>query len=143
MGVPDISLREMDELVKGSSVPVLVDVWSPTCGPCRAIAPQIDRLAQQNADRLKVVKVNITTNPDIRNRYNLLGVPTILMFDGGKEVDRVVGGYPQKIDAMVQQRMAAQPAWTPPPPPVMGDPASAPSLALPIPPPSAIRRRNG
>jgi thioredoxin 1 len=143
--VIDTDSGRFDEDVLRSSVPVLLDLWSPTCGPCRAIAPHIERLAQKHAGRLKVVKANTAQEPTFRDRFSLLGVPTLIMFAGGKEVDRVVGGYPQKIEAMVEKALASQPEaptepWTPPPPPSL---SGQPSVAAPVLPPidQVVRRR--
>lgn len=110
----DTDAVRFDKDVLHASEPVLVDFWSPTCGPCRAIAPQVEKLAQRHAGRLKVVKANTAQNPALRERFSLMGVPTLIMFVGGEEVDRVVGGYPQKIEAMVTKVLAAGQSTEPP-----------------------------
>lgn len=90
-----------------SSLPVLVDLWAPWCGPCRAVAPIVERLAQDYAGRLKVVKVNVDEAPSISQRYGVMGIPTLLLLRGGREVARQVGAPPepvlrQWVDGMVR-----------------------------------------
>jgi thioredoxin 1 len=74
-----------------SEQPVLVDFWAEWCAPCRAIAPAVERVAEQYAGRAKVVKVNVDENPDTSQRYGVKGIPTLILFSGGKEAERVVG----------------------------------------------------
>jgi thioredoxin 2 len=78
-----------------ASVPVVVDLWAPWCGPCRMVSPAIERLAAANAGHVKVVKVNVDDAPEIGARYGVQGIPTILLLRDGKEVDRVVGAAPE------------------------------------------------
>lgn len=77
--------------VLGSDVPVLVDFWAAWCGPCRAIAPLLERMAPQFAGQAKIVKVDVDDNPQIAARYGIRGIPTLLVFKGGKVVDQIVG----------------------------------------------------
>jgi thioredoxin 1 len=79
------------EVVK-SDKPVLVDFWAPWCGPCRALAPTIDRLAEQYAGKIKVGKLNTDDNQDTAVRYGISGIPQVLIFRGGDQPkERVVG----------------------------------------------------
>jgi thioredoxin 1 len=78
--------------VTTSETPVLVDFWAPWCGPCRALAPTIDRIADQFAGRLKVGKLNTDDNQDMAVKYGISGIPQVLIFKGGDEPqERVVG----------------------------------------------------
>ena len=81
--------------VERSPLPVLVDAWAAWCGPCRMIAPVIDQLAGEMAGRLRVAKLNVDENPATAARFSLQSIPTLLVFRGGREVDRVVGVQPK------------------------------------------------
>ena len=74
-----------------TTVPVLVDLWAPWCGPCRMITPILENLARQRAGRLKVVKVNVDDSPGVAARYQVQGIPTLLLFNDGKLTARQTG----------------------------------------------------
>ncbi len=80
-----------------ASVPVLVDLWAPWCGPCRMVAPVLEAVAAERAGKLKVVKVNVDENPQVQARYAAMSIPTMLLLIDGKEIGRQVGalGKPQ------------------------------------------------
>jgi thioredoxin 1 len=80
-----------DQDVLNSEVPVLVDFWAPWCGPCRAMSPAVDSVADEYAGKLKVGKLNTDDNPGTAMRYQIRGIPTLLLFKGGKVVDQRVG----------------------------------------------------
>jgi thioredoxin 2 len=95
-----------DARVLQSPLPVLVDLWAPWCGPCRTIAPTIEAIARQNAGRLRVVKVNVDENPATAERFGVQGIPTLLVFKAGREIDRIVGALPpsalrRRLDSIV------------------------------------------
>ncbi len=81
--------------VLNSDLPVLVDFWAPWCGPCKAMGPTIDALATEYAGKIRIGKMNTDENPATAMRYQVRGIPTLLLFKGGKVVDQRVGAMPK------------------------------------------------
>jgi thioredoxin 1 len=86
-----LNAEEFDAQIAGSELPVVVDFWAEWCGPCHAIAPSVAKLAQEYGGRAVIGKVNADDYPEILMRYGIMGIPTLIYFKGGQEVDRVVG----------------------------------------------------
>lgn len=78
-------------------LPVIVDFWAPWCGPCRMVAPILDKIAKEYAGKLIVAKVNTDENPDWMTRYGIQGIPTMLFITNGKIAHRQVGALPEKM----------------------------------------------
>ena len=99
---PNASL--FDAATSQSSVPVVVDFWAVWCGPCRMMEPEIDKVAEHTAGKSLVLKVNTDANPELSQRYQIRGIPTIVIFSAGKEVTRASGVQPAaSIERMIGQ----------------------------------------
>ncbi len=84
-----------EETVLKASLPVIVDFWAPWCGPCRMVAPTLDKIANEQAGKLIIAKVNTDENPEWATRFGVQGIPTMLFVSGGKVVHRQVGALPE------------------------------------------------
>ncbi|MCS6843106.1 MAG: thioredoxin [Caldilineales bacterium] len=82
---------DFDEVILKSELPAVVDLWADWCGPCHMIAPSVQQLAEAYQGRAVVAKLNVDENPNVPGRYGIMGIPTLLYFKNGKEVDRQVG----------------------------------------------------
>jgi thioredoxin 2 len=86
-----------EDVAGKSSVPVLVDLWAPWCGPCRMVAPAVEQIARDLAGRIKAVKVNVDESPQIARRYEAMSIPMLLVLDKGQLIDRQVGAVPAPV----------------------------------------------
>jgi thioredoxin 1 len=107
LGVLEVSDATFDQEVLRSEQPVLVDFWAVWCGPCKAISPVVDSLAATYAGKLKVAKVNVDENGATPSRYGVRGIPTLLLFKGGKVADQIVGYVPESVINEKIQRLLA------------------------------------
>ena len=90
-----ITAADFSSVISGSDKPVLVDFWAPWCGPCRALAPVIDQISQEMADRLAVYKCNVDEEPELATQFKIVSIPTLILFKDGKPVHTVVGNMPK------------------------------------------------
>ena len=89
--ITELDSSNFEPIVTQGSVPVVVDFWAPWCGPCKAIAPILEELANELDDAANICKVNIDSNSEIATKYEIRAIPTILIFKGGAVTDTVVG----------------------------------------------------
>ena len=89
--ITTLSDASFDEHVKSSAVPVLVDFWAEWCGPCKMIAPVLEEIATEQAGKLGVAKLNIDDNLDITRRFDVMSIPTLILFKDGVPAARIVG----------------------------------------------------
>ena len=86
-----------EKTVLQSNIPVIVDFWAPWCGPCKMIAPILEKIAKESAGRVIVAKVNTDENPEWASKYGVQGIPTMLFISGGKIVHRQIGAIPEPM----------------------------------------------
>jgi thioredoxin 1 len=95
--VTDITDQDFEEQVIKSTLPVLIDLWAPWCGPCRMVAPVVDKLAEKYEGRFKFYRMNVDENPRTAAKYRIMAIPTLMFFKGGEAVDTVVGAVPERV----------------------------------------------
>lgn len=91
--------QEFESEVKSEKGAVLVDFWASWCGPCKMITPVVDKLAEEYAGKVKVVKVNVDEGGDLAGQMDVMGVPSLIFFQNGEEVKRIVGNRPDELKA--------------------------------------------
>jgi thioredoxin 1 len=84
-----------DEQVKSSEVPVLVDFWAEWCGPCKMISPVLEEIAEEQAGKVRIVKLNIDDNLDVTRRFDVMSIPTLILFKDGEPQVRLIGAKPK------------------------------------------------
>ena len=89
--ITTLSDATFDETIGSADKPVLVDFWAEWCGPCKMIAPVLEELATEQGEKLQIAKLNVDDNPSTAMKYNVMSIPTLLVFKGGEPVKRLVG----------------------------------------------------
>jgi len=95
--VTDVTDQEFEQEIIGSNITALVDMWAPWCGPCRMVAPVVEKLSEDYSGKMKFYRLNIDENPLTAARYRVMSIPTLLVFKNGEVVDMVVGAVPEKV----------------------------------------------
>ena len=104
----DVTESTFSQEVLQSSQPVLVDFWAPWCGPCKMLAPVVEKVASAHAGRAKFVKLNTDENPNLAGRYQVSGIPCLILFKNGEVADRIVGYVSDAaINSMLSKHLAA------------------------------------
>jgi thioredoxin 1 len=87
-----------------SDIPVLIDFWATWCGPCQVMGPVVDTIAEENEGKVKVLKINVDENPMTPAQYGVRGIPTLILFNKGELVDRIVGSQPKgSVDTLLKK----------------------------------------
>jgi thioredoxin 1 len=92
--------------ISESAIPVLIDFWATWCGPCQTMGPILDSVADEYDGRIKVMKVNVDSNPVTPSKFGVRGIPTLILFKGGEVVDRIVGAVPRNtVDNLIKKAL--------------------------------------
>jgi thioredoxin 1 len=107
--LPDVTDTNFQAEVLESDKPVLVDFWAPWCGPCRVVAPVLEEIASERPDDLRIVKLNVDENQQTAAAFDVLSIPTLILFKGGEPVKKVIGAYPKrKLEAELEPILSVQ-----------------------------------
>lgn len=91
MNEVNLTNKNFNEEVLNSNIPVLVDFWAPWCGPCKSMMPIVEKIAEENVGKIKVCKVNVDEESDLAKRFNIMSIPTFIVFKNGKVINSSVG----------------------------------------------------
>ena len=95
--VTDVTDQDFEQEIIKSTLPVLVDLWAPWCGPCRMVAPVVDKLAEKYDGRFKFYRLNVDENIQTAAKYKVMAIPTLIFFKSGEAVDTVVGAVSERV----------------------------------------------
>ncbi len=91
----DLTKDAFEKEVLKNKLPVLVDFWAPWCGPCRIVGPALDKLSTEYTNKLKFAKLNVDDNQELAAQFDVRGIPCMIVFSKGRELDRIIGAYPE------------------------------------------------
>ena len=97
MSIYTITDSNFDDEIKNSQLPILIDFWAEWCGPCKQIGPILKEIGEAKKDKLKIFKLNVDENPQIPQKFGIRGIPTLMIFKGGKLIDTKVGSLPKNV----------------------------------------------
>eukprot|EP01156_Anaeramoeba_ignava_P001320 Anaeramoba_ignava/a1343_88.p1 GENE.a1343_88~~a1343_88.p1 ORF type:complete len:107 (+),score=8.49 a1343_88:296-616(+) len=104
MAAAHVNDANFDQVVLNSDIPVLVDLWAPWCGPCKALTPTIDELAVEMKGKVNIVKVNVDESPQVATKFQVMSIPTLLLFKDGQVQEQIIGLVPKaKIEEKLNQ----------------------------------------
>jgi thioredoxin 1 len=104
----DVTDNNFQAEVIESDKPVLVDFWAPWCGPCRIVHPVLEQIAEERGEELRIVRLNVDENQQTAMTFEVLSIPTLILFKGGQVAKKVIGAYPkQKLEAELEPALAA------------------------------------
>ncbi len=89
--ITTLTVDSFDEAISSASKPIVVDFWAEWCGPCKMIAPVLEEIAAENSEKLAIGKVNVDENPDLARKFEVMSIPTLIVFKDGQPVKRLVG----------------------------------------------------
>jgi len=105
----NVTEHDFDEAVLNNPKPVLVDFWAPWCAPCKSLAPTLDELAEEYAEEIEVVKIDIDENPKLAERFGVRGIPLLMMVKDGAERARTAGTISRsRLDAFVESNLGSE-----------------------------------
>lgn len=105
--IEEVTDSNFQAQVLESDTPVLVDFWAPWCGPCRIVAPVLEQIADERGEDLKIVKLNVDDNQQTAASFEVLSIPTLILFKGGQVAKKVIGAYPKrKLEAELEPALA-------------------------------------
>jgi thioredoxin 1 len=105
--IPEVSDNNFQAEVLESETPVLVDFWAPWCGPCRLVTPVLEQIADERGDELKIVKLNVDENQQVAGSFQVMQIPTLILFKGGEVAKKVIGAQPKrKLEAELEPVLA-------------------------------------
>jgi thioredoxin 1 len=94
--VKEVNAQEFDQIVASSTVPVVADFWAPWCGPCRMVGPVLEKMAEDQGDKISVVKVNVDVNQELAAKFRIMSIPTVILFKDGKLDKQIIGARQQE-----------------------------------------------